>query len=117
MVFAEEDVGGVLARRDGSNPQAGGRNGRQVLEAVDGQIDPAVQQGVFDLAGEEAFVADFRKGGIEDDIALGLDGEQLGVQIGTGFVEGLLDPAGLDQGQLAAAGTDDYYFFAHAIYC
>ncbi|OQA00173.1 MAG: hypothetical protein BWY71_00802 [Planctomycetes bacterium ADurb.Bin412] len=114
MIFAEKDVGGILTRRDGGNPQAGGGNGRQVLEAVDGQIDPAGQQGIFDLAGEESLVADFREGGIEDDIALGLDGEQLGVQIGTGLLEGLLDPAGLDQGQLAAAGADDNFLFDHA---
>ena len=50
----DQGVGHVLAGRDGPQDQAVGPLGRQVLQAVDGDLDEPLEQGPLDLLGEQA---------------------------------------------------------------
>ncbi len=55
VLLADPDVAGVGARRDGGQGKARIERGGQVLERVDGEVDAAVGEGVFDLLGEDSF--------------------------------------------------------------
>ena len=55
MVFADEGVAGVGARGDGGEGEARVEGGRKVFERVDGEIDAAGSEGVFDFFDEDAF--------------------------------------------------------------
>ncbi len=58
-VFGKENVGGVRALEHGGELEAGRHVAGQVLQAVDGDVDRAGEQRVFELLGEEAFAAGF----------------------------------------------------------
>ena len=53
--------------------KSGRKLGRQIFQAVDGEIDPAVGQRFFDFLGEHALGADLGEGHVEDLVASGLD--------------------------------------------
>ncbi len=57
-VAGHDDVARVLAWRHGGERDPVARAGGQVLEGVDGQVDPAVEQGVAQRADEDAGPAD-----------------------------------------------------------
>jgi hypothetical protein len=63
---AHEHVAGVLPLREGQDLQALGQFGGDVLGAVDGQVDGAVEEGLLDLLDEEAPIADAGEGRIQD---------------------------------------------------
>ena len=75
-VAGDDDVARVLARRDRGERDAVGGGGRQVLERVDGHVDPAVEQGVAQGADEDAGAAELgeRRGAA---VALGRDLDEL----------------------------------------
>jgi hypothetical protein len=77
---------------------------------MDGEIDGAGEERLFDFLGEEAFGAYLRQGHVGDFIAGGLDdfdagGVAFGLQLGG-------DVVGLPEGQFGTAGADDE--FAHS---
>src|SRR5205807_5969833 len=74
---------------------------RQVLEAVDGDVDIAAEQRLLDLAHEESLAADGGQPGLGEAIALGPHGDELHVGAETGR-----HAPRLRQGQGAAAGAD-----------
>ena len=57
-VAADERVAGILARRIRADDEPGGVGRRHVLRRVDGNVDPAVQQGLLELLHEYAPLAD-----------------------------------------------------------
>ena len=59
-MMASLRIGALRNRGDG---EAFGQFGREILHAVDGEIDAAVEQGFFDFFGEEAFAADLAAAG------------------------------------------------------
>ena len=63
-VAGDDDVARVLAGRDGGEGDAGAGPGRQVLERVDGQVDPAVEQRLAQRADEDAGAAELGQRGV-----------------------------------------------------
>ena len=106
MDRGDQGVGHVLARGHGGQGQALGAQGRQVLEAVHGQVDRAVQERPLDLLGEQAGPADRGQGRVPVAVAVGLDLDQLDGQAGMAGAQAVGDPVGLPAGQAAAAGAD-----------
>ena len=111
-VAADEGVAGVLAFGDGGDAQAFGLFGGDVLHRMDGDVDPAGQQGLLDLLGEQRLAADFQQAAILDAVAGGddLDQRNGGLDLGLGHVQGAADGAlhhaGLGERQLGAPGAD-----------
>ena len=82
VVFADEGVAGIGARRDRGERKARVELGGQVFEGVDGQVDAAVGESVFDFLDEDAFGVErgaigegFRRaeGGVLHAVASGAD--------------------------------------------
>jgi len=73
VFFADEDVAGVDALGDGGDGEAGRRDGREVFEAVDGEVDFLAEEGVFDLFDEDA-PAKRGKGNVGGFVAASADG-------------------------------------------
>ena len=82
MDRGDQGIGHVFARGHGGQGQALGAQGRQVLEAVHGHVDRAVQHRPLDLLGEQAGAADRGQGRDPVAVALGLDLDQLDGQAG-----------------------------------
>ena len=72
-----EDVARILPLGDGRNFELRGQLRGQVLQAVDGQVDAAFRQGVFDFLGEHALGADLGQRHVGDLVAGSLDDFQL----------------------------------------
>ena len=97
---ADPDVGGVLARRDADEAEALGQLAGQVLGAVDGEVDLAVEQRPLDLADEARLVVGVAAAdGPPSSPEVRID-DELGVADRVG------DRARLRQRQGAAAGAD-----------
>ena len=111
-VAADEGVARVLAFRDGGDAQALGLFGRHVLHRMDGDVDPAVQQGFLDLLGEQGLAAQLHQAAVLDAVAGGDDLDQrhgrfdLGLGFAQGPADGPLHHARLGQGQFGAPGAD-----------
>ncbi len=73
QLAADDGVAGVGALRHGGEGEAFGELGREILQAVHGEIDAPVEESLFDLAGKEAFAGDFMQGHLEYTIARRLD--------------------------------------------
>ena len=80
QALAHHHVVGELALRRGGDGQAFGKLGGQVFQAMNGQIDGAIEQRLFDLFGEEAFGADAVERNVRDAVAGGLDDLDRGTQ-------------------------------------
>jgi len=111
----DEGVAGIGALGNGGDGEVGREFGGQVFEAVDGEIDAAFDEGLFDLFGEHAFGADLGEGDLLQPVAGGaddLDGDfvALGAQ-GAGDVvrlpEGELRPARADADHEGFSGFAD----------
>ena len=105
QAFADQGIPRVFARGDGGEDEVVREFRREILQAVDGEVGAAVEQGFLDLLGEEALGTDFSErdirglvaGGFDDfDAAFAAQGGQLG-----------LHPVGLPEGELRTAGCDD----------
>jgi hypothetical protein len=95
----DPDVGRVRTRRDAGEREAVGQFARQVLGAVDGEVDVAVEKRPLDLADESRLVVAPRRGR-PALVAGGADDDELGA------VESGGDRARLRQREGAAAGAD-----------
>ena len=76
--LGDDDVMDRRAFGDRGNREAGRLAGRQVLVAVDCDVDVARQQRRFDLLGEEALALYLVERQMLDGIALRLDDDDLG---------------------------------------
>ena len=109
MLLADEGVSGVGAGRDGSEREAGGDLRGQVFERMDGEVDAAGEEGVFDLLDEDASTIGREAFGCCEVLALhpvagGADDLDLnGVAVGA---EQRGDVAGLPERELRAACAD-----------
>ena len=83
-----------------------GRLGRQVLEAVDGDVGPAVEEGLLDGLGEDAEPAHRGEGGGLVAVAVRLDQDEFDRPRGGDRAEPVGDVVRLPQGQRAAAGAE-----------
>ncbi len=109
-VACDQDVARILARQEGGNDKPRRLRRRHVLHAVDRGVDPAREKRLFDLLDEQALAAGLGQRPILDDIARGLDGDDLdGVrrrQRRHGGGQGVAHQASLDQSELAAARAE-----------
>ncbi len=69
----QKDVARILARRNGSDFEIRRQLGRQILQAVDGEIDAAFGQGLFNFLREHALGADFGQRDVGNLVAGGLE--------------------------------------------
>jgi hypothetical protein len=102
--LTNQGVSRIFALRNRRDGQAFGKLGRQILHAVDGQIDGPGQQRLFDFLGEHALGADLGEGNIGDPVAGGLDDFNFDVM--PALLEQRFDVTGLPQGKLRSAGTN-----------
>jgi len=73
-VTEDDCVASVFAFEGAGEDDAGGEVGFEILEAVDGEIDTAVDLGFVDFFREEAFAADVGEAAVQNGVAGGLDG-------------------------------------------
>jgi hypothetical protein len=106
--IGNQGIIGNFTLREGTDAKPIGDLGRHVFQAVNRQVDAAVQKGFLDLFHKQALAAHFGQGNVEDFISLGFDDFQPHRDIRKPGFQFRLDPVGLPQGQSAAAGADDY---------
>jgi hypothetical protein len=99
-----ERVPRVLPRRGGGDRQAGGRRRGQVLEGVDDEVDPILEQGRAQGGREHAGAAERGEGG-PADVALRPDDDELD-RAAAGGLEGVGDALGLGAGEVGTAGAE-----------
>ena len=111
VTFADEDVAGVGALRDGGEDEARIEFGGQVLERMNGEVDAALGERVFDLLDEDSFAA--RSGasagaigavGLLHAVAGGADDLDLDRVAAVTQLGG--DVVGLPEGELRASRAD-----------
>ncbi len=101
---ADDGIPRVLALRYRRQNEASRQIGRHVFQAVDRQVDRAVQQRLFDFLGEEPLGPDFRQRHVEDFVASGVDNLQ--TRLDTEALQSRLDPARLPQSELRTPRAD-----------
>ena len=69
----DQRIARILARQRAGQHDAGRQLGLQVLQAVHGEVDPAVQQRLVDLLGEQPLAADLRQRPVLHRVAGGAD--------------------------------------------
>jgi hypothetical protein len=69
----DQRVPRILPRQGAGKHDAGRQLRLQVLQAVDGEVDSAIDQRLVDLLGEEALAADLGQGPVLDPVARGGD--------------------------------------------
>jgi hypothetical protein len=107
-VAGDEHVARVFAQRDDlGEAEAGGGLGRQILEAVDGEVDAAVEEGGLEFAGEKADRGGGGqwRGGVA--VAGGGDDFESDGEAGVGTGQGVSDGAGLGEGEAGAARAEE----------
>ena len=109
--IGNEGVVDMVAGRNGCQAEAVRDVRRQVLQTVDGQVDGAVQEALFQFCREQTFAADAGQRDIEDFVALRDDVLELDGQFRVVPAQGFGDVVGLPQGQLAAPRTDSQITF------
>ena len=100
---ADEHVAGRRPRRHGRQQQPWDAFGGQVLEAVDGQIGPALQHGPLDLLGEDALRADLAD---RSELLIAAGGQEDQLDLDAQLLQPGCNPVGLPTRQGAAAGPD-----------
>ena len=107
--LGNEHIARVLAFGDGGEDEicvVHQRHGdRDVLEGVDGEVDFAVEQGLFEFLGEESFAAEFVEGFFGDLVAGGFEDDQLDGEGGVGLFEFGGNKLGLGFGEQGASGA------------
>ena len=104
--LAYPDVAGVGALGDGSEGELRGYFGGEVFEAMNGEVDAAFFEGLFDLLDEDAFAVEVwgrDEAGLLHAVAGGADDFQLYVV--AGIAEGVEDVVRLPEGELGASGA------------
>jgi hypothetical protein len=102
----DQHVAGLFPPGDRTDAKSFGNIGGHVFHAVHCQVDASIQQGFFNLLDEQAFAANFGQGDIQDFVSTGFDDGQFDGDVRMVGADGIFDPVGLPQGQLAAPGAD-----------
>jgi hypothetical protein len=109
-VAQDERIAHILTRQGAGEHDAGRQRGFQILEAVHGQIDAPIGQGLVNLLGEQPLAADFGQPPVLHRIARGADDMLLEhvhlVQYRADAGEGGEEAARLLQGERGGAGAD-----------
>ena len=109
-VGRDQGVARVGARQHGADDQPARQTGRHVLHRMDRDVDPPVQQGLFDLPGEQPLAADRGERALQHPVARGMDGldgdRALLPERGIGRGEAAADLVGLGPGERACACSD-----------
>src|SRR5260370_384211 len=98
----DEAISDVFAAENGRKGQARVDFGGNVLDAVNGNVDRFIHQGVFEFLDENAFAADLGERGVGELIAGSLDDDDFSFDTGGGK-EALANVFGLPFGKKAAA--------------
>ena len=109
---ADDGVEGVGPFGDGSDYEAFGKLGGEVLQAVNREVNATVEQGVFNFFGEQALTAHFGKRDVKDLVSTGVDDFNRAGQAST-FEFGL-DMIRLPERELRAARADNQHGFSVA---
>jgi len=80
--------------------------GRDILDAVNSQVDPLLKECLLDFLDEKAFPSNLGQGSILNLIACGFDFDQHDLEVGMGLNQLILHPIGLKKGKLTATGPD-----------
>ena len=110
-----EGVRRIFPFGDATQHQAFGKVGGQILEGVNGDLGPPHQHLGLEFLGEQALVADFGQGHIQNLVALGGHRFHRNGQARMGLFQFSLHPVGLHHGQLAAAGGDAQMLEGHGL--
>ena len=105
-VSTDEDVTGVLSRWNAEDRKPVGKRRRNVLHAVDCQIDFLSKKGLFNFFDKESFPADLRKWHIENFVSGSLDSPKAHRQRWGNVMQPRLNPLRLPHGKTAAPGSD-----------
>lgn len=106
----DENIADIFALGDGGDDEIGlideGHGDRDILEAVDDEVDFVVEKRLFELADEEAFAAEFVEGAVGDLVAGGF--EDLGFDVDGAMLaeEGIDDELALGAGESGTAGAE-----------
>ncbi len=106
-----QHIPGIRPRQDGQNVQSLRQAHGQILCAVHGQIDPALQQGGFKLGNEYALLPHLGKGLVLHLISLCAENHRLRFQAGPGGTKRLFHKGCLRQSQAASPCADSQFFF------
>ena len=98
-----QGIGRVFPFGDAAEHQPLRKVGGQVFQGMDGDVRTVHQHLGFQFLGEQAFVADFGQGDVQDLVALGGHGFHRDLQAGMGLLQFRFHPVGLHHGQLAAS--------------
>lgn len=121
VVFADEGVASVGARRDGGEGEARIELRGQILEGVHGEVDATGEEGVFDLLDKNALGIEGRavgEGGRDDEVGVlhavadGTDDLDFNGVAERSKVSG--DVVGLPERELRAARADTNGLSAHS---
>src|SRR5262249_7862533 len=105
-LVGNERIARRSADRDGGENQSGYWNGRQIFQAVNRKIGPAVAQRVLDRLGEQAVAADLRQRLVLNLVTVRLNNDEFHSATGGGRPKQVGDVIRLPQRQWASAGTD-----------
>src|SRR5581483_1108895 len=105
---ADHGVAGIFPARDGGEVERVGKPARDVLHAVDGEVDLAFHQRLFDLLHEEALAADLRQRDVQNFIAGRFD--FFNFRPDPFSPKLILDPLRLPEGEAASTASDDQRF-------
>src|SRR5260221_14128166 len=109
-----EDIVHVLPFRDGRDRQPRREHRRDILQAVDREIDAMFEQCLLDLFREESFGSDQRQRRIENGIASGFDNIDFDRDAGAHPPQFVPDEVRLPEGKLASAGANNDWPAAHS---
>ena len=76
-VWQHQRVPRIFPLQHGADVESVGQDRRHVLAAVNGEVDVAAEQRIFDLLHEQPLAADFRQRRLLQAIARGLDDDDL----------------------------------------
>ena len=85
FVPGDENIPRIFSFRDGGEMESIREFGWNILDAVDGKVNPFLEEGLLDLFHEEPFSADLRQGGILYFIPCGFDLDQGDLEIRMGL--------------------------------
>jgi hypothetical protein len=114
---AEQRIARVFALENGGKRDTRFQHRGEVLQAVHGDINRAIQQGPIDFLGEKSAAADLPQRHIGAGITLGADPHELNGRRTGLRPDQTLDVTRLPQRQRRAAGPDAQWRSAHGSPC
>ena len=111
VLVADKSIAHNSTLRNGGEAEAFRQLCGHILQAVDGQVDFAVQQRGFNFFGEQSLAADLGQGDVQNFIAFGDDLLQTDFTVRILFLQTAFDVIALPEGQQAFPSSNSYSFF------